>query len=261
MNFDEYRDRYETVDLERDERGILRLALHTEGQPWQASREPLEELLDAFRAVALDGGNEVVILTGTGDVFSGPPSRPVTVRYDTTMWERRRSEGVALIEAYLEIPVPVIGAVNGPAYRQPHLPLLADIVLASETASFVDSAHFPNNVVPGASVGVAMMALLGLNRGRYFLLTGQELSAREALDVGLVSEVLAPAELEDRAREHAERLVEKSPLVRRYTRLLLTQELKRRVHDLCGYGMALEGLGVIDATAGFEPPATEGRAR
>lgn len=261
MDFDEYRDRYESVALERDERGILRLGLHTEGGPWQASRETLKELLDAFRAVALDGGNEVVILTGTGDAFSGPPSRAITARYDTTMWERRRSESLALIEAYLEIPVPVIGAVNGPAYRQPHLPLLADIVLAAETASFVDSAHFPNNVVPGASVGVAMLVLLGLNRGRYFLLTGQELSAREALDVGLVSEVLAPAELPDRARAHAELLLEKSPLVRRYTRLLLTQELKRRVRDLCGYGMALEGLAVIDSTAGNEPATAAGGTR
>lgn len=45
----------------------------------------------------------------------------------------------------------------------------------------------------------------------------------------------------------AEQLLQRLPLVRRYSRVLLTQQVKRLMHDLLGYGLALEGLGVVDA--------------
>jgi hypothetical protein len=44
----------------------------------------------------------------------------------------------------------------------------------------------------------------------------------------------------------AEQLAQQSPLVLRYTRVLLTQAIKRQMHDLLGYGLALEGLGSAD---------------
>lgn len=253
MDFDSYRDRYDHIVLERDERGILEFRVHTEGGPWQMSRQSHDEISDAFREVGLDDDNEVVILTGTGAAFSGPASTGTNGRTDTATWEWRRSEGWKLMENYLSIRVPVIGAINGPAYRQAQLPLLADIVLAADTAVFQDSAHFPNNVVPGDSIGVAMLAILGLNRGRYFLLTGQVLSATEAKEMGLVSEVMPLGDLHARAWEHAESLIEKTPLVRRYTRMLLNHEFRRNMHDAFGYGLALQGLGVIGLTAGDQP--------
>jgi enoyl-CoA hydratase/carnithine racemase len=253
MEFDQYRDRYTCVALERDERGVLEVRLHSDGGPWQMSRIGHDELSDAFREIGLDKGNEVVILTGTGDAFSGPQSSPVAAKMDTATWEWRRYEGWALMENYLSIRVPVISAINGPAYRQAQIPLLADIVLASDTAVFQDSAHFTNGVVPGDSINIAMLAILGLNRGRYFLLTGQEIGAAEAKDMGLVSEVLPLDALLDRAREHADDLMQKSSLVRRYTRIVLNHELKRLMHESFGYSLALQGLGVIDLTADIEP--------
>lgn len=252
MRFEDYRDQYESIRLERDESGILQVTLHTDGGPWEMSRLSHDELADAFREISLDNGNEVVILTGTGDSFSGPPSSPITHRTDTATWEWRRYEGWALMENYMSIRVPVIGAINGPAYRQAQLPLLADIVLAADTAVFQDSAHFTNNVVPGDGINIAMLAVLGLNRGRYFLLTGQVLTAEEAKSMGLVSEVLPPDLLVDRAWEHARQLLEKTPLVRRYTRILMQHELKRLLHDAFGYGLALEGLAVVDLNSSKE---------
>ena len=89
--------------------------------------------------------------------------------------------------------------------------------------------------------------LLGMNRGRYFLLTGQTLTARQAQEMGLVNEVLPREKLLERAWALAEHLVQRPPLVLRYTRALLTQQVKRLMHDMLGYGLALEGLGVMDA--------------
>jgi len=79
------------------------------------------------------------------------------------------------------------------------LGLLADIVLASETTVFRDAPHFRYGTVPGDGVHIVWPLLLGPNRGRYFLFTGQRLSAVEARDLGVASEVLPPTELNDRA--------------------------------------------------------------
>jgi enoyl-CoA hydratase/carnithine racemase len=100
-----------------------------------------------------------------------------------------------------------------------------------------------NGLIPGDGMHVVYPMLLGMNRGRYFLLTGQKLSAHEAKDLGLVNEVLARDRLLPRAWELAKLLTQQHPLVLRYSRVLLTQYIKRQMHDLLGYGLALEGLG------------------
>jgi len=99
----------------------------------------------------------------------------------------------------LNIEIPVISAINGPAWRHSEIPLLCDIVLAAETAQFQDSAHFTSEVVPGDGMHIVYPLLLGMNRGRYFLMTGQTLDAAEALRLGLVAEVLPPDKLMARA--------------------------------------------------------------
>ena len=140
----------------------------------------------------------------------------------------------------LDIEAPMISAVNGPFLIHAQVALLCDIVLASENAVFQDYSHFLHDVVPGDSVHVLWPLLLGPNRGRYFLLTGQKLSAHEALKLGVVNEVLTREALLPRAWKLAEQLVGKPPLTLRYTRVLFTFQLKRLMHDMLSYGLALE---------------------
>ena len=145
----------------------------------------------------------------------------------------------------LEIEVPIIAAVNGPALVHAEIPLLSDIVLAAESAEFQDAPHFPRGTVPGDGVHVVWPLLLGPNRGRYFLLTGQKLSAQEALALGVVSEVLPKDLLMARAWELAEQLSQQSTLALRYSRVVLTLHLKRLLQDMLGYGLAVEGLAML----------------
>lgn len=243
--FEEYSKRYQTVRMRRED-GIIELQFHTNGGPMQWGALPHSEYGSAFLDIGRDRENRVVILTGTGDEFSGPavppggaPGRqtPTQESWDRTYWEGKR-----LIMNLLDIEVPVISAINGPVARHAEIPLLSDIVLASETTTIQDSAHFAGGLVPGDGVHVVFPLLMGTNRGRYFLLTGQKLSALEAQQMGLVNEVLPKADVLPRAWTLARQLTERPALLRRYARVLLTQDLKRRMQDLLGYGLALEGL-------------------
>ena len=250
--FDQYSTKYETIHMRR-EGGILEMQFHTDGGPLRWSKVAHMHQEQAFLDAGRDRENEIIILTGTGAEYAGPAvqfggkgghSKSSTPdEYDRTWYW----EGKHLLMNLLNIEVPVIAAINGPAVRHAEIPLMCDIVLASEEVTIQDSAHFNGGLVPGDGVHVVFPLLMGLNRGRYFLLTGQVLNAREAKELGLVNEVLSGKDLLPRAWELARQLMERPPLLRRYSRVLLTQDLKQRMHDLLGYGLALEGLGMVQS--------------
>jgi enoyl-CoA hydratase/carnithine racemase len=246
--FEEYATKYQTIRMER-RNGILQISFHTDGGPLRWGLLPHREFTFAFADISSDPENKVIIMTGTGEEFSGPrPTGPHRPGGTPRAWDAIYWEGKQLQMNLLNIEVPMISAINGPALRHSELPLLCDIVLAAEHAEFQDSAHFPSGLVPGDGMHVVYPLLLGPNRGRYFLLTGQILSAQQALELGLVNEVLPRERLLPRAWELAEQLIKQPPLTLRYAHVVLTQELKRQMLDLLGYGLALEGLGALDTT-------------
>lgn len=248
-SFKDYATRYACIAMRR-ENGILEMRFHTDGGPFQWGLGPHGELPDAFNEVGRDRENRVVILTGTGDVYSGvraaPGASAIQQGITASQFDRVHWEGRALLINLLNIEVPVIAAINGPAWRHAEIPLLSDIVLASDTAAFQDSAHFMSGLVPGDGMHIVMPILMGVNRGRYFLLTGQTLSAHEAKDLGLVAEVLPSDQVLPRAWQLAEELTHRPTLLLRYTRLMFTEHLRRRMQDLLGYGLALEGLALME---------------
>ncbi|HXX85055.1 MAG TPA: enoyl-CoA hydratase/isomerase family protein [Casimicrobiaceae bacterium] len=243
---EDYATRYKTIRIERRD-GILQMTLHSAGKELQWGALPHGELPQAFQNIAEDKENRIVILTGTGREFSGPKPAPGP-RYRRTVndWDRTTTEGRALLLNMLNIEVPMIAAVNGPAMRHSELPLLCDIVLASDTALFEDSGHFQNGLVPGDGVNIVYPLLLGLNRARYFLLTGQSISAQEAKALGLVNEVLSREKLLPRAWELAEKMNQHPTLHLKHTRMVLTADLRRRLQEHLGYSLSLEAMANLE---------------
>ena len=229
------------------ENGLLEIAFHTGGGALLWSGAVHDELAELFGEISRNPDVRVVIMTGTGATFSGPPAEdfkfPVL---EPEQWEGVRWHGEQLVMNLLNIQAPVIACINGPALRHPEIPLFADIVLAAAGGSVQDAGHFLVNAVPGDGMHIVFPALLGMNRARYFLMTGQTLDAQECKALGLVNEILPRDELLPRAHELAAGLLTKNPLVLRYTRNLLVHQIKTTVHELLGYGLALEGLAVID---------------
>lgn len=258
IGLQDYRDRYNVVRFERDKRGVLVAQLHTNGGPleWGHTGGAHEELAEAFGFVARDTDNRVVIITGTGDRFCGPRASSATFpRSSVKEWEVIQSHAFQLAWNLVSIDVPVISCVNGPAWRHAEIPLLADVVLAADTATFQDTAHFVNGTVPGDGLQVLMPLLLGFNRGRYYLLTGQEIDAREAHHLGLVAEVMPAGQLLARAHELAGTFLEHDELVLRYTRRAFMQPLKEALLRAVPFGSALEGLAVVHESIVFSQAA------
>ncbi len=245
-----YCDRYANIAF-RHVDGVLEMRLHTRGGParWAPWGGLHRELGAAFHDVAQDRDVRAVILTGTGDSFCSayddqgetmPAMGPAT-------WDTLFSEGQRMLRNLLAIEVPVIAAVNGPAFIHAELAVLGDIVLAADTAVFADKAHAIAGVVPGDGVHSIWPMLLGPNRGRYFLLTGQEIDAAEALRLGIVGEVLAPDALLPRAWEHARRIAALPAQAMRYSRIALTERLRAELARDLGYGLMLEGMAILAA--------------
>jgi enoyl-CoA hydratase/carnithine racemase len=245
-----YFDKYPTIAFERDELGILVMRLHSNNGPVGYTPQHHADWTGAFYDVGVDRDNTVVIITGTGDTFIDAFDWSGWGKLDNSRplgFELIHAEGKRLLRNLLDIEVPVIGAINGPATIHAELACLSDITLASENATFADKGHIPNFTVPGDGVHIAWLELLGTNRGRYFLLTAQVLSAQQAMDWGVVNEVLPRDQLLPRAKELAKQLAALPSLTRRYSRTVLTQRLKRLMDENLGYGLALEGLAGVDA--------------
>ena len=245
--FKDYADKYSNIRMERQD-GILEITFHTGGGTLVWGGGPHGQFGPAFYDIGQDKENKIVIMTGTGNAFIEEinsetlsehlPKSKITPK----VWDHIYSDAKRLIMNLLDIEVPIIAAVNGPVNIHAEVAVLSDIVLAAETAVFADAPHFPNGLVPGDGVHVIWPYLLGRNRGRYFLLTGQRLSAQEALQLGVVSEVLPANKLLPRARELARQILKQPPITIRYARVVMTQELKSLMLEHLSHGLALQGV-------------------
>jgi enoyl-CoA hydratase/carnithine racemase len=243
--FDEYATRYRHVTMRRDD-GVLELRLHSDDGPLVWGSSPHTELGHCFADVGADPENRIIVLTGTGDRFISDLDSSWVGEMTAARWDEIYRNGKRLLMNLLDVEVPMIAAVNGPATVHAELALLCDIVLAADTTIFKDAPHFRFGTVPGDGVHVVWPLLLGLNRARHFLLTGRRLSAQEALDLGVVAEVLPSEDLLPRAHSLARELLKQPDITLRYTRVAMTQQIKRMMLDQLGYGLALEGLGAVN---------------
>jgi enoyl-CoA hydratase/carnithine racemase len=250
IKLSDYANRYKHYKVERTADGVLTVVFHSNGGPIVWGLEPVEELSFLWADVAADRENKVIIVTGTGSEFVSKMSVPSSSWSGAEGWDRIASNVKRMMRNHLNIEVPMIGAVNGEARIHSEQALLCDIVIAADTADFQDSPHFIGGMVPGDGVQIIYNHLLGSNRARYFFLTGQILSAHRALELGLVSEVVAGAQLMSRAMEHAREILRKPEMLRRYTRQVAIEPVRQLYAGLLDHGLALEGLGAWSGLSG-----------
>ncbi len=245
-SFDAYRNSFPNARLTRSKTGVLEVALHSAGSTLVFNGHTHEQFVDLFHAIGSDRDNRVVILTGSGDAFMETITLDGFDFFTPRGYDKIYREGKKVLMNILDIEVPLIAAVNGPVRLHSEYILLADIVLATPKTVFQDKPHFEFGIVSGDGVHLLWQEAIGTIRGRYFILTRQELDAKTAKEWGAVNEIVPAEKLLPRARELAEELAKLPPLATSYTRIAMTQKLRRIIDEGVGYGLALEGISAAD---------------
>lgn len=168
----------------------------------------VDALKDAFRDLSADDTVRAIILTGAGRAFScGVDLKEISQSTDAIQkfdWHGENS----LYDVVQACPHPVISAVNGYAITGGlELALLADFIIASESAVFADT-HARVGITPSWGMTQILPRLIGINRARQMSLTGEFVDANKASDWGLANEVVPSDQLMDRARALARQICE-----------------------------------------------------
>jgi enoyl-CoA hydratase/carnithine racemase len=238
-----YFTRYKNFALGRSAGGVLTLRFHTDGGPHTFDGTTHHDLPRLLDDIAFDTGNRVLVLTGTGDSFisdiDGPSLGDLTkpMAADVLYTEGRRG-----LQRLADLEIPIIAAVNGPATVHSEYALLADVVIASDTAVFADVPHLAFAIAPGDGLFVVWEEVLGLNRARYLEITQGSFTAQEALSWGAVAKVLPLDQVLPQAQELAEQMTRRPHLTNKYIAVVFRQRISRRLAEGMLTGMALESL-------------------
>ncbi len=237
-----YFAKYPTVRFDRGSDGILVMSLHKDGGPLTFTAKDHESFVDAFYDVARDRDNKVVILTGAGGHFMPAIDFPSFGDVsDPDVWSKVHDEGTQILENIANIRVPMVWALEGKAHVHAEYGLLANIIVAGESATFDDLPHFAGGIIPGDGVFTLWSYFVGPGRAQAMLLDPKPLTARAAKELGVVAEVVPGGTALARAKEIAKAYLAKTDVTRRNTRIHFVQPIKERIVREVGYGLALEG--------------------
>ncbi|MGX9792702.1 enoyl-CoA hydratase/isomerase family protein [Mycobacterium sp. MMS18-G62] len=232
----------ETLNIDRPRAGIVVLQLKRPRQLNAINQVMRDELTQAFATIGADTSANVVVLTGAGRGFcSGIDVRNFagrTVEASDPAIDRLRFQEAmaALPQAIWDLPQPVIAAVNGPCVGAGFaLCLASDIRICSTAATFGNGAILLG--LSGAEMGMSyhLPRIVGTSVAADWMLTGRTVSAAEADRRGLVSELVEPNRLVDRALELASGIAELAPLG-----VQLTKRALQVNTDAAGPGAAME---------------------
>jgi enoyl-CoA hydratase/carnithine racemase len=172
----------------------------------------MQELIDCLKSVGESKEAQIVVLGGNGPAFCAGHDLSEMVGRDPEFYRHLFDVCCELMETIQAIPQPVIARVHGVATAAGcQLAATCDLVVASEEARFA---------TPGVKIGlfcstpmVALSRAVGQKKAMEMLLTGDFISAEEALAEGLVNKVVPSEELEAETQKLAGKIAEASPLV------------------------------------------------
>jgi enoyl-CoA hydratase/carnithine racemase len=172
----------------------------------------MQELIDCLKSVGESKEAQIVVLGGNGPAFCAGHDLSEMVGRDPEFYRHLFDVCCELMETIQAIPQPVIARVHGVATAAGcQLAATCDLVVAAEEARFA---------TPGVKIGlfcstpmVALSRAVGQKKAMEMLLTGDFISAEEALAEGLVNKVVPSEELEAETQKLAGKIAEASPLV------------------------------------------------
>jgi enoyl-CoA hydratase/carnithine racemase len=222
---------YETIEYEVEEKGIGVLSLNRPRRYNSVSYRMMEELEAFWQERLYDLETHVILLRGKGERgFCAGLDMKEAVNLITGMdvdgFYRFQSRLGRINLAMRRVPQPILCAVHGPAVGLGFsFAMASDIRVISHDARF--SAAFINVGLGGADMACSyfLPRLIGAGRAYELMLTGEFLSAEEALSLGLVSRVVEKEKLEETALDLARKLNSKNPMGLRLTKEAINANL------------------------------------
>ena len=232
---------FTSLKVDRPEDGILRIVL--DGPNLNAvGPDAHRELADIWPVIGLDQSVRAVVIRGAGDrAFSAGGSFDLVEDMigDYTSRSRVMREARDLVRNIIEVPQPIISAINGPAAGAGLVAaLLADISVAGRRAKIVDG-HVRLGVAAGDHAAICWPLLTSMAKAKYHLLTNEVLTGEEAERIGMVSLCVDDDEVQDRAMEIARKLAAGSRAGIQGTKMALN-------------GWYRQAMPIFDASLGLE---------
>lgn len=225
--FDQIKEMFkEHFIMDQREDGVVTVRMHTKGGPFIWSMELHDAIGKMWRMLGTDRSTEMIIFTGTEEVWvtdfekeSWLPESNDTVntRYDHMFVDGRRM----LIAQIQDVEVPTLGVLSGSGGHT-ELALCCDLAIAADDITILDPHMLVGNV-PGDGIHSCFFQLMPYRQAVWYLMTGDKMTAAQALQFGLVSELVPRERLMDRAYEIADLLMAQN----RFTRRLATQVMRR----------------------------------
>jgi enoyl-CoA hydratase len=199
-----------------------------------------DELRRAFEELKAEKQARAIVFSGSGRAFSaGGDFRWMSSVQAEHLYELRR-EGKQIVWNLLDVELPIVAAVNGPAIGLgATLALLCDVIFMADSATIADP-HVRVGIVAGDGGAVIWPLVLGPARAKRYLMTGDSLTAADAERIGLINASVPADELQEDALRFAQRLAEGAPLAIRYTKAAVNQLVKQALTTAFDYSTALE---------------------
>ena len=172
----------------------------------------------------LEDDTRVLIITGDGEksFVAGADISEMAPLGEEEGFEFGK-RGALVFRKIETLPIPVIAAVNGFALGGGcELAMACDIRIASNNAKF-GQPEVGLGIIPGFSGTYRLAKLVGQGMAKEMIYTGRAIRAEEALRIGLVNAVYEPAELLDRAREMAARMIANAPIAIAYAKKCINE--------------------------------------
>jgi len=214
---------FETLLVDRNE-SVITVTIHRPAKLNALSQRVLRELSQLFTSLRERGSCRGMLLTGSGDrafVAGADISEMATMSPDEGAAFGRLGQDVTQqLEA---LPFPVIACVNGFALGGGcELAMACDYIYATETAVF-GQPEVNLGLIPGFGGCVRLVRMIGPGRAKELIYTGRNVSAREALAIGLVNRVLPTrAALMEAAAQSLAQIAARSPVAIDYCKQVLS---------------------------------------
>lgn len=180
---------YQTLDIRPDSEHVLQVALNRPETGNAINTQMGHDLLDLWRRLTDDAGPvRCVVVTGSGDkIFCSGGDLKERNGMSRQQWQSQHELFERMFWTLVDLPVPVIAAVNGHAYAGGlELALCCDFIYAAQDVRFA-LTEVTLGIMPGAGGTQNLPRALGERRAKEILLTGKPFTSRQALEWGLVN--------------------------------------------------------------------------